>query len=143
MWKFLKLVKNALSHWDKTISETNSETVLSSCWVALSDVYQMSQIVIKWSFLVREENKSVSWLIGGVLQKIWQCLEFDPLSLIRLKCVSMVRIGGKLNRCVKLFPKLLICSFPLKHHKSNRISSIRQAVVKISQTREKCFISLR
>ena len=74
-------------------------------WLQLGsfvEFYQIWQIVIKWSFRFREENKSVSWLIGGVLQKIWQCLQFEQLSLIRLKSVSMVRIGWKLNRCVKL-----------------------------------------
>ena len=74
-------------------------------WLQLGsfvEFYEVSPMVVKWFSRVREENKSVSWLIGAVLQKIWQCLEFEQLSLIRLKSVSMVRIGWKLNRCVKL-----------------------------------------
>ena len=71
----------------------------------------MSQIVIKWSFRVREVNKSVNCLIGAVLQKLWQCLKFEQLSLIRLKCFSMVSIGGKLKWCVKLSQTFLYFLF--------------------------------
>ena len=59
-------------------------------------------MVIKLSSRVREENKSVNILFEAVHQKIWHCLEFEQISLIRVKSVSMVRIGGKLNRCMKL-----------------------------------------
>ena len=49
-------------------------------------------MVVKRFFRIREVNKSVNCLIGAVLKKLWQCLEFEQLSLMRNKSVSMVKI---------------------------------------------------
>ena len=77
----------------------------------MSKVCHNSLIFVKWSFRVREENKSISWLIGAVLLKIWQCLEIGKWSVIRLKAISMVRIDWRPNRYSKLSNSFQISLF--------------------------------
>ena len=77
----------------------------------MSKVCHNSRMVVKWSFRVRGENKSVSWLIRAVLLKIWQYPEIWKLTVIRLKAVSTLRIGRKPNRCTKLYKSFKIALF--------------------------------
>ena len=82
--KFLQLYKNALSRRDKTISETDSETVVASVSCIGRITAKARQTVQNHLFGSDKRNKSISSLIRAVLAKIWKCLEIGQLSLINV-----------------------------------------------------------